>query len=74
MSPSVHEIIQSFDTRTRENERKIHEVVEKEEAEPKRLLALVAHDNMKQAMLVFIRKYETFFSNISILLLNLQGS
>ena len=31
MSPSVHEIIQSFDTRTRENESKIHEVVEKEE-------------------------------------------
>ena len=66
MSPSVHEIIQSFDTRTRENERKINEIVEKEETEPKRLIALVAHDNMKQAMLEFIRKYQTFFSNISI--------
>ena len=47
-------------------EKKSHEVAEKDETEPKRLVALVAHDNMKQAMLEFVRKYETFFSNISI--------
>ena len=62
MGPLVHEIVQSFEQR----EDKIDNDQEKDVAANKRMIALVAHNNMKKAMLDFVRKYQTFFDQIHI--------
>ena len=62
MGPLVHEIVQSFEQR----EDKIDNDQIQDGAANKRRIALVAHNNMKQAMLDFVRKYQTFFDQIHI--------
>ena len=62
MGPLVHEIVQSFEQR----EDKIDNDQNQDGAANKRMIALVAHNNMKKAMLDFVRKYQTFFDQIHI--------
>ena len=62
----------SFDMRRRKTYLKIQRVdkidtiQEQDEGDTKRMIALVAHNNMKQAMLEFVGKYQTFFGQIPI--------